>query len=157
MSDTTWELMRVDDEEGREPVVHLSARRYYGLVKFHGSLIPLDGRHSRAYFRTRIELSEAPLDGKTAVDDTEATIVGEFECNSLNSESWVRIETDRVDWTGEHTRPRDEVPEWITDEGDQGYVRINLTYDEGLTSDEAGWQSEAMKRKRERFREEGRI
>lgn len=64
----------------------------------HGSLIPPDGRHNRAYFRTGIELSESPLDGKTGVDGTESTIVGEFECTSLNAEGWLRIETDCVDW-----------------------------------------------------------
>lgn len=71
----------------------------------------------------------------------ESTIVKPVECGSLGTrEHWFDIyaDTDFDDDSvvGELTiRQPDLLPEWVTEEGDRGMIRLELVFDEELTSD----------------------
>ncbi|WP_459194311.1 hypothetical protein [Halosimplex sp. J119] len=155
MTDTIEQPFFVEDIEYKGQEFSLIGGRYLGITRLWKTLVPANGRYNSAYFHTRVELSETEPDGDTAVGDREATIVGPTECINDSSETWFSVDVDEVDMNLEHTRPREKVPDWIADEGDTGYITIELTYDEELTMDEKSCSPERIEELRERYREMG--
>ena len=122
--------LSVDDIEGHEEVFRFVGRDYIGLSKIPASLVPTEGRFEGATYEATILLSKDPLNGATTVDERRTVVVATVECEALNPESWLEIQTDRGDWNGSLTLPRERVPDWISEPGDDSFVKIELTYDQ---------------------------
>ncbi|MFC7196250.1 hypothetical protein ACFQL4_19160 [Halosimplex aquaticum] len=141
----------VDDIEGELPVAHLVSDSHMGFSALNARLLPTNGRFGLAYFHARIELSQTSFQDETEVTDDFTRVVGPVTCTSTNEESWFKIETNRLDWTGEHTRNRSDLPEWITEEGDEGYIEVELSFDPDLTVEETAFSHEDLVWKQEEY------
>jgi len=140
MADTFDVEFYVDDIEAQGDSYQFSStgdtERWIGLSRVPVELVPHEARFAHAWVRASIELSEEPFDGATAIGDEEATVVAPLERQSSSAEVGLAIQTERGDSNGSLTLDPLDVPEWMPEEGDTGYIRLVLTYDHDRTLDE---------------------
>lgn len=144
----------VDDDltEIDDPMPDWSVMRFrcydeirVSLSRFRESLIPDDALRQeppkRAVFRQTIELcEELPAETSEAVDARRTSLVKPVECSSIGRrEHWFTIYAD-TDFDDDGVigeivlHQPDLLPEWVSAEGDRGTVRLELVFDEELTS-----------------------